>query len=311
MSLQTVWSALDTREFRGPSREGIIYISAPIQWKMGAVNPIAEYMKLLRLWNGAIAALGLLLGVIVARGLDDLDLVLTELILGCAIVVLFVGAGNALNDFFDVETDRIAHPARPLPRGALPKKLAAYSAGIMFAVCIVLSFFLNLISFAIVVIAVLAMVAYELKLKDAGFAGNLMIALLVIGLFEFSGSTVGLAEKTIVLAVLSGLATLGREIVKDIEDMEGDVARRTLPKVVGAKKAAYIAIAPTVAAVALSPIPFLQDQLTWLYLAVVAAADALFLYACFVQLKSAKKGQKIYKWAMVVALIAFAVGVHA
>lgn len=289
----------------------IIYISAQIRREMGDTNPVSEYMKLLRLWNGAIAALGLLLGVIVARGLENLDLVAVELLLGGVIVILFVGAGNALNDFFDVETDRIAHPARPLPKGALPKKLAVYSAGIMFAVCIVLSFFLNLVSFAIVAIAVLAMVAYELKLKSAGFAGNITIALLVIGLFEFAGSTVGLAEKTIILAVLSGLATLGREIVKDIEDMEGDVARRTLPRVVGAKKAAYIAIAPTVAAVALSPIPFLQDQLTWLYLVVVAAADAIFLYACFVQVKDAGKGQKIYKWAMIVALVAFAVGVHA
>lgn len=278
---------------------------------MGKVNPAAEYMKLLRLWNGAIAALGLLLGVIVARGIHDLDLVAVELLLGGIIVVLFVGAGNSLNDYFDVETDRIAHPSRPLPRGTLPKGLALYSAAAMFAACILLSFFLNLTSFVIVLLAVLAMVSYELKLKSAGLAGNATIALLVVGLFVFSGSTVGLAEKTIILAVLSGLATLGREIVKDIEDMEGDVSRRTLPRAIGAKKAAYVAIIPTAAAIALSPIPYLQDQLTWLYLVVVAAADALFLYACFIQTKSAKKGQKIYKWAMIVALLAFAVGVHA
>jgi geranylgeranylglycerol-phosphate geranylgeranyltransferase len=277
---------------------------------MGATNPIAEYMRLLRLWNGAIAALGLILGVLVAIGIDQIEQNLFELLIGCVIVVLFVGAGNSMNDYFDVETDRIAHSSRPLPKGTISKKVALYSALIMFAVCVALSIFLNLMSFLIVILAVLVMVGYEVKLKDVGLAGNMMIALLVFGLFEFAGSTVELWEQTVVLASLAGLATLGREIVKDVEDMAGDVARKTLPKAIGAKKAGYVAIAPTIAAVALSPIPFLQDQLTYLYLIVVAVADALFIYGCAAQFKNPKRGQKIYKWAMVVALLAFAVGVH-
>ena len=277
---------------------------------MSQNNKFVELMKLFRLWNGLIATLGLLLGAAVATGLGNLADWINELILGAVVVLLFVGAGNSLNDYFDVETDKIAHPNRPLPKGTLSRRVALYSSAAMFAGCIILGIFINLISLSIVILAIIAMIAYELKMKSLGFAGNIVIALLVAALFEFSGSVVGMPEMTLVLATLSGLATLGREIVKDIEDIEGDLTRSTLPKKIGARKAGYVAIIPTLFAVGLSPIPFLQNQLTLFYLIVVAVADALFIYGAIIQLKSPNRGQKIYKVAMIVALIAFAVGVR-
>ena len=279
-------------------------------WKMRDSNVVAEYMKLLRLWNGAIAALGLLLGAAVAVGISHLSLHQFDLILGVIIVILFVGAGNSLNDFYDVEIDRVAHPKRPIVMGTISRRTALLSAGVMFAICFVTSIWINLQSLAIVVFAIIGMVLYELKLKRAGLVGNLMIALLVAALFEFAGAVVGRTDLAFVLALLAAIATLGREIVKDIEDMEGDVARKTLPRIVGAKKAGYIALVPTFAAVALSPIPYLQNLLTYLYLLVVIVADVIFVYGGIVQLRDPKRGQKIYKWAMIVALLAFAVGVQ-
>ncbi len=279
-------------------------------WKMRDSNVVAEYMKLLRLWNGAIAALGLLLGAAVAVGISHLSFHQFDLILGVIIVILFVGAGNSLNDFYDVEIDIVAHPKRPIVMGTISRRTALLSAGVMFAICFVASIWINLQSLAIVVLAIIGMVLYELKLKRAGLVGNLMIALLVAALFEFAGAVVGRTDLAFVLALLAAIATLGREIVKDIEDMEGDVARKTLPRIVGAKKAGYIALVPTFAAVALSPIPYLQNLLTYLYLLVVIAADVIFVYGGIVQLRDPKRGQKIYKWAMIVALLAFAVGVQ-
>jgi len=273
-------------------------------------NIVAEYMKLLRLWNGAIAALGLLLGAAVAVGIDHLDSHLFDLALGMIIVVLFVGAGNSLNDYSDVEIDRIAHPTRPIVKGTISRRTALLSAGVMFATCFALSIWINLLSLAIVALAIIGMAAYELELKRAGLAGNIMIALLVAALFEFAGAVVGRADLSIELALLAALAMLGREIVKDIEDMDGDLTRKTLPRTVGAKRAGYIALVPTLAAVALSPIPYLQNLLTYLYIFVVIIADVIFVYGGIVQLSDPKRGQKIYKWAMIVALLAFAVGVQ-
>jgi len=277
---------------------------------MGDSNIVAEYMKLLRLWNGAIAALGLLLGAAVAVGISHLNPHLFDLALGIIIVVLFVGAGNSLNDYYDVDIDRIAHPTRPIVRGTVSRQTALLSAGVMFAACFALSIWINLLSLVIVALAIIGMAAYELKLKRAGLAGNIMIALLVAALFEFAGAVVGRADLSFELALLAALATLGREIVKDIEDMDGDVARKTLPRIVGAKRAGYIALMPTLAAVALSPMPYLQNLLTYPYLFIVIIADVIFVYGGIVQLSDPKRGQKIYKWAMIVALLAFAVGVQ-
>jgi 4-hydroxybenzoate polyprenyltransferase len=50
--------------------------------------------------------------------------------------------------------------------------------------------------------------------------------------------------------------------------------------------------------------------LTYLYIFVVIIADVIFVYGGIVQLSDPKRGQKIYKWAMIVALLAFAVGVQ-
>ncbi|MCJ7517463.1 MAG: UbiA family prenyltransferase [Methanomassiliicoccales archaeon] len=277
---------------------------------MSDSNVVAEYMKLLRLWNGAIAALGLLLGAAVAIGINNLDSHLFELALGTIIVVLFVGAGNSLNDYYDVEIDRIAHPKRPIVKGTVSRRIALLSAGVMFAACFALSIWINLLSLAIVALAIIGMAAYELKLKRAGLVGNIIIALLVAALFEFAGAVVGRADLAIELALLAALAMLGREIVKDIEDMDGDLTRKTLPRTVGAKRAGYIALVPTLAAVALSPMPYLQNLLTYLYIFVVIIADVIFVYGGIVQLSNPKRGQKIYKWAMIVALLAFAVGVQ-
>ncbi|MDH4123128.1 MAG: UbiA family prenyltransferase [Thermoplasmata archaeon] len=273
-------------------------------------NPFAEYMKLLRLWNGLIAILGMLLGVAVAIGLSEIENFIDEMILGAIVVIFFVGAGNSINDYFDVETDKIAHPNRPLVRGSLSKKTALYSSIIMFVICIILGVFLNLISLLIIVLAIVAMFVYELRLKDRGFVGNILIALLVFGLFEFAGSIVGKWDVTLILASLSALATLGREIIKDIEDVKGDVGRRTLPMILGERKAGYVAMVPTAIAVGLSPLPYIEGQLTTFYILVVLIADALFIYGAWIQLKNPRKGQKIFKVAMIVALIAFAVGVQ-
>lgn len=47
---------------------------------------------------------------------------------------LLYAAGTALNDVFDVERDRVLHPARPLPSGAISRgSAAAVAAGLMAA----------------------------------------------------------------------------------------------------------------------------------------------------------------------------------
>jgi len=276
---------------------------------MSRHNIIVEYAKLLRLWNGLIAALGVLPAVLLATGWEGIGERIEDLLIGIVVVILFVGAGNALNDYSDIKNDRAAHPRRPLVTGTISRKSALYSSATLFALCLILSAFLNFLSASIVVLALIAMIAYEQRLKDAGFVGNITIALLVAALFIFSGAIMDGADRTLILASLACLATLGREIVKDVQDIEGDISRKSLPKRIGSKKAGYIALIAILAAVALSTIPYLLDQLTIAYLYIVLVADALFIIGGVLQLRNPLFGQNLFKVAMIVALAAFVVGV--
>ena len=82
----------------------------------GTRGPLAM-VGLLRLGNCVMGALGALLAALICAGPELLLDYAVEVVLSMAIVVLFTGAGNALNDYFDREVDRVNRPDRPLPSG--------------------------------------------------------------------------------------------------------------------------------------------------------------------------------------------------
>lgn len=273
-----------------------------------AGSPVAM-LGLLRLGNCVMGAVGALLAALICAGPDQLLDYWLEVALSMVIVVLFTGAGNALNDYFDREVDKVAHPERPIPTGLVSPRSALYLSAAMFSGTVVLSVFVNMWSFSIVVSSIVFMVAYETLLKAEGLAGNLVISWLTGALFLFGGAAVDGMEVAWVLAGLAFLATLGREIVKDVQDVEGDRgSRTTLPMRVGPRRAGAVASASFVAAVALSPAPYLLDQLSVWYVPAVAAADAIFIYCAAIHFSGPEKGQKAAKLAMLVALVAFLLG---
>lgn len=267
------------------------------------------YLKLFRLGNCAMAAFGTLLAAAACAGVDGLSDFTVQIVLSMAVVVAFTAAGNSYNDYFDRDIDRKAHPERPIPSGIVSPYGAALVAVVLFAVAAVLSFFVNLWSVTIVITSIFVMVGYERFLKVEGLAGNLAISWLTGALFLFGGAAVESMSLAWILAALAFLATLGREIVKDIQDIEGDrESRLTLPMRIGTRNSGIIGSASFVAAVGLSPFPYLLDLLSSWYVPVVVVADAIFIYCALIHFRSPEKGQKVAKLAMLVALIAFLVG---
>ena len=262
-----------------------------------------------RLGNCVMGALGCLLAAIVCGGVDALDAYRFEIILSMATVLSFTAAGNSLNDYFDRETDKVAHPERPLPSSMIRPAGALAVSILLFILAVFLSYFVNSWSIIIVLTSIAVMVGYELLLKAEGFAGNLAISWLTGALFLFGGAAVEKMDLAWILSALAFLATLGREVVKDVQDIEGDKgSRRTLPMRIGAKRAGLMGSVAFVGAVALSPVPYLQGLLSIWYVPVVGAADAIFIYCALIHFRSPKQGQKVAKLAMLVALLAFLLG---
>ncbi len=157
------------------------------------------------------------------------------------------------------------------------------------------------------------MYAYETGLKARGAPGNLAIAYLVASLFVFSGFAVygGRQDALLrasLLAALAFLATLGREITKDIEDMAGDVDRVTLPRRLGARRASFLAAASFLAGVGMSGVPRILEILGSYYLIPVLVADGMFIYAALYSSARPGRSQRVSKYAMIVALAAFLAG---
>jgi geranylgeranylglycerol-phosphate geranylgeranyltransferase len=267
------------------------------------------YFRLFRLGNCVMGAFGALLAAIVCVGLDSIGDFGTQVAFSMSVVIAFTAAGNSLNDYFDREVDRVAHSERPIPSGAVAPSGALAASVVLFAIALILGIMINLWSIGIVVASIAIMVGYEKYLKAEGIAGNLAISWLTGALFLFGGAAVDRLDLAWILAALAFLATLGREIVKDIQDIEGDRgSRRTLPMRIGTRKAGVLASVGFLAAVALSPAPYLLDLLSSWYVPAVLVSDAIFIYCALIHFQSPERGQKVAKLAMLVALLAFLLG---
>ena len=275
----------------------------------GDSNAVLGYLRLFRLGNCVMAALGALLAAVACIGFEGLEDFVVEILLSMAIVICFTAAGNSYNDYFDREVDKVAHPDRPIPRGQVSPAGAMYVAYVLFLTAVLLSVIVSIVSVIIVITSIIVMVGYERFLKAEGLAGNLAISWLTGALFLFGGAAVESLELAWILAALAFLATLGREIVKDIQDIDGDRGTRvTLPMKVGPRKAGTVASIAFIIAVAMSPSPFLLGLMSVWYLPVVMVADGIFIYAASILFRSPEKGQKVSKLAMFVALLAFLIG---
>lgn len=259
-----------------------------------------------------MVALAVAIGALIAVGFSQFEDNLVVVGLACVTAFLFTGAGNSLNDYFDRDIDRVNHPRRPIPEGRIRPKSAIYLAFVLFLVSLSIALFINNLAFLIVVANTIVMLSYEVLFKAKGLAGNFTISWLTGTTFLFGGASVMAMDRILILALLAFLATLGREIAKDIEDVEGDIGRFTLPMKVGAKSAGVMASVAIAIAVLMSPIPLLIDLFSQngllYYIPAVVVADGMFIY-CISLLVLGKSGASTaLKGAMLIALMAFLAG---
>ncbi|MFA4934733.1 MAG: UbiA family prenyltransferase [Candidatus Methanoperedens sp.] len=270
------------------------------------------YISLGRPLTSLMIGLAVLASALIGVG-RDVDVHALPIFLGFAVAFLFGLAGNAINDYFDYENDKINHPERPIPSGKLKPEQALFFSMFFFAISLALSFYLSFIvgygALLVVVIALLSQVAYEWKFKHEKIIGNMIIGTQTALAFVFGGVVVGKTMMTGVLAVAVFLSIVGREIVKDIEDVKGDKDRVTLPMKLGVKNAGIVAAFFIVLAVLISLLPYYPlHQFGWQYLLVITIADALFIGSIPVIFKDAKMARRMLKFAMLIAIFAFVTG---
>lgn len=273
-------------------------------------------LRLIRLQNCLLAALATLVG----GYLQTLEPQLTDLYLMAVISALICGAGNALNDRLDVASDKINHPSRPLPSGALKTTEASLVALMLGALGLLLSLALSPSLMALVALATGALVWYNYRLKRVAVFGNLMVAFLgaltVVAGGMAAGGNIFHLPGVLFPATLAFLIHFAREMTKDIEDIEGDktVGFATYPIRQSVKLALNVASATVALLVILTLAPAYLGWYTSLYTYTVILAVDVPLVVILILLnveskpRTLRTASLVYKLGMVMGLVAIYLG---
>ena len=224
--------------------------------------------------------------------------------------------GNIINDYFDIEIDKINRPNRPLPSGdmSLKNALSLYIYTTLFAFVIVYE--ISIQAFSIVVITSVAMFLYSYKLKGIPLIGNIVISFFTGLAFLFGSVVAGNIYCGIIPAVFAFLISLMRELVKDIEDIEGDKSVRisSYPIKYGIDKSVKLISALGVILIIATTIPFLLKIYNWYYFIFVSLFVNGILVFVMRELKNntsqstLKKVSLLLKFGMVFGVIAIFIG---
>ena len=233
---------------------------------------------LIRLPNLVVLALtqyfvryGVLMPVYASKGLELQMSHLNFALLVFSSLLLAAG-GYIINDYYDVEMDKINRPSKVIVGKFISLKTAGFLHYALTIPACALGIWLayaagNIkLGFIHIVIA-LVLFYYSIKYKRIPFAGNITVALLaalsvgIVWLFEFFSlkqNYIAFAEFlgnfgtinifVIAYAIFALWVSLIREMVKDVEDIQGDetVGCRTLPIVLGLEKIKKIILALSV-----------------------------------------------------------------
>ncbi|MCS7121600.1 MAG: UbiA family prenyltransferase [Archaeoglobaceae archaeon] len=272
---------------------------------------LKAYWQLFRLEHGLIYGFATTVGIIVAGQPIDF-----RAFLAYTTALFFQASTFALNDYFDYYVDlENRRFDRPLVRGEIKREQAFKSFLVTFPLGFITSYMISLQAFIFASAIALLGVAYDVKLKELGFLGNVYIALSMAAPFVFGGIVVNSVTPTVlVLASIAFFCGLGREIMKSIEDVAGDRIRnvRSIARIYGVDFAAKVSTIFFIISIVLSFTPLIfEEYRDPKYFFPVLLTDAILFK---VSINLLKKKYYIKKFrietllAVIVGLIAFIAG---
>ena len=162
------------------------------------------------------------------------SLSLSEMLWLVVITMLIGAAGYVINDYYDRDIDKINKPSAWIAGRIVPLSIILRLYFLLVAIGFILSVILairaDLVNLIILFpLATVALWFYSYKLKCTPVAGNLWVSFFcagVIGILAVpdlvSGTPSGIRIELWYYLVFAFLSTWYREIVKDMEDVEGD-----------------------------------------------------------------------------------------
>lgn len=241
------------------------------------IKNILPYFRIVRPLNVVITFVSLLLAGILCGG----TVTQPEIIYAALSAAFTAAGGNIINDVFDVKIDRINRPERPLPSGEISKTAALNYYLIINLAALSFSAMVNVHALVIVLFSVTLIFFYCYHFKKIILLGNLVVSFLTGLAFVYGGIAVGNPLAGIIPGLFALLANLVREIVKDMQDIEGDSRNGviTLSQKYNLRTAIFAARVVTVILILFTFIPFvLQIYSIGFFIFVMITANPLYVY---------------------------------
>ena len=270
-------------------------------------------ISILRPINCAMIGFAVIIGYFVSRPASASP---EAIVLGFVTGFAICAFSMVVNDYYDIEVDRINQPTRPLPSGKVSKNGAVGIAAAMLVVGFAAAAALLSLE-AILIVALYSFLAwlYDFQAKKYGVAGNLIVASSLAIPFIYGGAVSGgdvLDSLLLFMASTSFLAGVGREVVKAMADVPGDQKRgvRSYASVHGLRAASLLGAAFFLAAVVTSILPLFLLSVNLFYKFGVVLPDAAFVYLAYrivthADVKGALSVKRTALLGMLVGLIVF------
>jgi geranylgeranylglycerol-phosphate geranylgeranyltransferase len=262
--------------------------------------------RLLRFELPFTAGVCVILGELLATGALP---TVKEMVLGFLSVFFLSATSLILNDYFDIESDRINAPERPLPAGLVTPRDVIFFFSIVTLLGFLTSSMLGIAAFLAGTLAWTVGFLYNWRGKKTGLAGNLMVSFSVGMTFIFGGIAAGrpLEKEVWFFGILALLINLGEEIAADAMDVAGDrhAGSHSLAVQLGGENALKISAAIFTSACALSLLPWVFGWMEWVYGIPILLMDAAILYSTLKLLdpKTAHR-RLVIRWIYLSALAA-------
>ncbi|MDE1810727.1 MAG: UbiA family prenyltransferase [Candidatus Micrarchaeota archaeon] len=280
------------------------------------MNRAVAIARLTRIEHSIMLVIAVVAAEIISGGLPS------AYVLALSIITpIFVSMGSfAINDYFDVHTDREnKRTERPLVSGVLSERSAFAIAIFCFAIGTLASVFINVLAFAIALAFSVLAFLYSYKMKNMLLIGNVYIAFSMVIPFLYGNSITGATLNLNILLIsftvfLSGLA---REIHGMIRDYKGDLKVRKARNLIfhiGGERSAWFAFTLYIEAIAISIFMFFFKSpfaYNLVYLVPIVVVDiALFFMALGYARKNYTDGffrlsRNLSLGAMAVAIIVY------
>ncbi len=277
------------------------------------MKTIIAHIRLFRPLNLLTGAFAVYVSSAILRSLYQTS----ELTFAILTVVGYNAAANSLNDFIDFKIDQVNRPNRPLTTGLVKRNTALIFSVLLFVGGSVTALFLSKLAAMITILIVLPLIiSYNLKLKQFPLVGNIVIALILGLTFIFSGAVFGNIKPTIIPCFLAFGLTLVRELVKDIEDIEGDrlAGLTTFPIIAGFNRAGKLTALFAVMIGVGALIPYMMGIYSFWYLVfLVLGVETPLVTLVVLLMKSPEKlnfslASKVLKISTILGIVAIYCG---